>query len=218
MAHADAHADAHGEHGEHGEGYLVHAHITPTKVYAGILGILILLTGLTVAAYRVRLGEWNLFVAVAIAAVKSSLVMAWFMHLKYEKKFNILIFLGSFVFMTIFLGYTLNDIAHRGRQGSITGRRVDPMTGERARGTSILLMEDGEFSALPTDAHGDDHEADEGDAHEGHADGDEHEDHEGHVDGDEHEDHEGHVDGDEHEAHEDGDDHDDGDAPEGDHE
>jgi cytochrome c oxidase subunit 4 len=214
MAHADAHADA---HGEHGEGYLVHAHITPTKVYAGILGILILLTGLTVAAYRVRLGEWNLFVAVAIAAVKSSLVMAWFMHLKYEKKFNILIVLGSFVFMTIFLGYTLNDIAHRGRQGSMTGRRVDPMTGERARGTSILLMEDGEFSALPTvdhGEHGEDHEAHagDGDDHEGHVDGDEHEDHEGHVDGDEHEDHEGHEDGDAH------DDHEGGDAVEGDHE
>ena len=143
--------------------------------------------------------------------------MAWFMHLKYEKKFNILIFLGSFVFMTIFLGYTLNDTAHRGRQGSMTGRRVDPMTGERARGTAIQLMEDGEFSPLPTLDHGDEHGAHgagDVDEDEGHVDtdGDEHEDHEGHVDGDEHEDHEGHEDGDAH------DDHEDGDAPEGDHE
>lgn len=179
---------AHDAHDEHGEGYHVHAHITSHKVYAAILGILIVLTGLTVAAYRVRLGEWNLFVAILIAAIKSGIVMAWFMHLKYEKKFNILIFLGSFVFMTIFLGYTLNDVAHRGRQGTITGLRVDPMTGQHAPGTSPLLIEMGEFEPLPD--------------LEGHA---EHAEHEGHE-GETAEEHAAHEEGEE--AHEDGEAHD----------
>ena len=115
---ADSHA-----HDDHGDDYMPHVHITSAKVYAGIFGALLLLTGLTVAAYRVRLGEWNLFVAVVIATMKAALVMGFFMHLHYEKTFNKLVFLGSFIFVAVFLGYTINDTGHRGRQQSMTGLR-----------------------------------------------------------------------------------------------
>lgn len=140
---ADAHA-----HDEHGDDYLVHAHITSIKTYIVIFGALIFLTGLTVAAYNVRLGEWNLFVAVLIAMVKSSLVGAYFMHLKYEQKFNILFFVGSLIFVGVFLAYTLNDTDHRGEEGA-QGMRIDPATGNYAYGSATLLGEGGEFTPFP---------------------------------------------------------------------
>ncbi|MCU0675143.1 MAG: cytochrome C oxidase subunit IV family protein [Myxococcota bacterium] len=146
MAHAHAHDDA--AHGEHEDGYHVHAHVSTTKFNAAILGALFLLTGLTVAAYRIHLGEWNLLVAVIIATLKAGLVMGFYMHLHWEKTFNKIIFLGSFIFVAVFLGYTVNDTGHRGRAGSLTGVRVDPATGAHAFGTTALIAEYGEFQPL----------------------------------------------------------------------
>ena len=105
---ADAHA-----HDEHGDDYLVHAHITSIKTYIVIFGALIFLTGLTVAAYNIRLGDYNLFVAVLIAMVKSSLVGAYFMHLKYEKKVFVIMFLTAMGIFAIFLGLTFFDYLFR---------------------------------------------------------------------------------------------------------
>lgn len=141
---ADAHA-----HAEHGDDYYVHAHITPARTYVLVLATLLFLTFLTVLAYNVRLGEWNLFVAVFIATIKASIVGTWFMHLKYEQRFNLIFFLGSLFFVIIFLGYTVNDTQHRGRQGTLTGVRVDPATGKYAYGAGSVLQNEGPFQRLP---------------------------------------------------------------------
>ena len=141
-------ADAHAHDDEHGDDYLVHSHITSIKTYLVIFGALIFLTFLTVLAYNVRLGELNLFVAVLIAMVKSSLVGAYFMHLKYEKKFNILFFVGSLIFVGVFLAYTLNDTDRRGEE-SVQGLRIDPATGNYAYGTANQLGIQGEFTPFP---------------------------------------------------------------------
>ena len=107
-------ATAHDEHGEHDDDYHHHQHIASIKGNLIIFGALLLCTALTVAAYKVRLGEANLFVAIFIAGIKATLVCTFFMHLKYEQRFNILFFLGSFLFVGVFVGYTLNDTDHRG--------------------------------------------------------------------------------------------------------
>lgn len=143
---ANAH-DGHA-HDAHEDGYNVHAHVSTTKFNAAILGALFLLTGLTVGAYRIHLGEWNLFVAILIATMKAGLVMGFYMHLHWEKPFNKIIFLGSFIFVAVFLGYTVNDTGHRGRAGSLHGVRVDPATGARAYGTTALIVEHGDFQPL----------------------------------------------------------------------
>ena len=137
-------------HDHHDDDYYVHAHITPVKTYVGILGALLFLTFLTVLAYNIRLGELNLTVAVAIATVKATLVGAWFMHLKYEQRFNIVFFVGSLLFVSIFFLYTFNDTEHRGRQHSVLGAKVDPATGEYAQGTPPIITEaGGEFTPIP---------------------------------------------------------------------
>ncbi len=56
-----------------------------TKGYLAVFGALMGLTVLTVIASRLHLGVG---VAVAIAALKASLVGAFFMHLKYEGRFT----------------------------------------------------------------------------------------------------------------------------------
>src|SRR5689334_7328235 len=103
------HGDAHG-----GDEFHVHAHVSSTKFYGGILGTLMLLTVLTVGLSLIHLGPLNLFIAIAIATVKASLVVLFFMHLRYDHKFNALVFVGAVVFVGVFLAYTINDTGRRG--------------------------------------------------------------------------------------------------------
>ncbi len=139
-------ANDHADH--HDEAYHGHHHITSTKMYLGILGALLVLTGLTVAAYNVRLGDWNLFVAVLIASVKATLVCTFFMHLKYDNPFNVVILVGTLVFVGIFFGYIINDTSHRGRAGTVQGLRRDPDTGQRPYGMGSTQLAEADFYPL----------------------------------------------------------------------
>jgi len=133
--------------------YAVHPHISSVKQNTVVLLGLLGLTGLTVAAYNVRLGEANLIVALVIAAIKASLVMAFFMHLKYDRAFNIAVFIGSILFMGVFFGYTANDTEHRGQITVDNGTRVDPRTGAFANGTAMGIVDQG-GEMLPLEASG----------------------------------------------------------------
>ncbi len=56
------------------------------RMYLIVFGLLWVGTVATVLAARLDFrGHWNAFIAVAIAAVKASLVAAVFMHLKWER-------------------------------------------------------------------------------------------------------------------------------------
>jgi cytochrome c oxidase subunit 4 len=44
-----------------------------------------------------------------IATIKAALVMSIFMHMLHDKKFNLLVFLSSFIFAALFIGFTLMD-------------------------------------------------------------------------------------------------------------
>lgn len=59
-------------------------HIVPLKVYRTVLGILLVLTIITVAIAQFDFGNMNLVVAMVVASVKAALVALFFMHLKYE--------------------------------------------------------------------------------------------------------------------------------------
>ena len=72
----------HGSATEHHEGEL--GHIIPLKVYQTVLGILLVLTVITVAVSRIDFGSMNLVVAMIIASIKAGIVALYFMHLKYE--------------------------------------------------------------------------------------------------------------------------------------
>lgn len=101
--------DLHDPHapGEHAEG--LHVHVTPISLLATILGLLLLLTFVTVAVTWVDLGALNIWVALFIAAIKGALVVLYFMHLRWDSTFNSLIFVASLIFLVLFIGITLMD-------------------------------------------------------------------------------------------------------------
>ncbi len=100
----DNHAAAHGAHA-HGI-----AHVMPRKVLLGVWAALMVLTVLTVSAHGFDFGpRLNLLVAMAIATVKASLVVLFFMHLLYDRRFHLLFFLGSLLFVFLFVSLTMLD-------------------------------------------------------------------------------------------------------------
>ena len=100
-------------HGHDAHGYGPH-HVTSTKTFVNVLLALLFLTIITVAASRVDFGAANLLIAMLIASVKASLVIAIFMHVKWDTAINKLVFLGSFLFLSLLLIFTLTDQATRG--------------------------------------------------------------------------------------------------------
>jgi cytochrome c oxidase subunit 4 len=97
-----AHADGHDDHGL--------AHTTPISLLVGILAILLVLTILTVSVTSFDLGaQGNLVVAMVIATVKAALVVTFFMHLLWDKKFHLILFLTSVLFVILFLSMTITD-------------------------------------------------------------------------------------------------------------
>ncbi len=120
----------------------VHVHVSSARLYVGILGVLLALTALTVGVYQVHLGAANLAIAVFIATVKASLVVLYFMHLKYDTRFNALVFIGALLFMGLFLAYTVADVEYRGSVDPQYGTKVDPTSGEAAAGMDDSLREE----------------------------------------------------------------------------
>lgn len=95
-------------------------HITPLSVYIKVAGALFFLTFLTIAVHAIRghLGGVAPFFAFAIAAVKAYLVMAYFMHLKYDVVLNRVIFGMGFIFLALLFAITAMDIWSRVAQVS----------------------------------------------------------------------------------------------------
>ncbi len=85
------------------------AHIVPLPVLIGVWLTLMILTYLTVAATRIDLGYLNLWIAMIIATVKASLVVLYFMHLRYDHPFNAIIFIVSLLFVMLFVSGALMD-------------------------------------------------------------------------------------------------------------
>ena len=86
-----------------------HVHVVPMKVLLAVWGALVVLTVLTVAATWVDLGRFNLLLALAIATVKASLVVLYFMHMRYDRPFNAVVFVAALLFVALFVGITLID-------------------------------------------------------------------------------------------------------------
>jgi cytochrome c oxidase subunit 4 len=139
MAHAHhepaaEHMHAMDHHHGHPDDGRVHAHISSVGFYVFILLTLMSLTVLTVAVSYIHLGKLNLAVAIIIATTKASLVILFFMHLKYDNKFNSMVLLVSLLFIGVFFAYTLNDTDRRAEIDVDQGSRFLQTTGEEAPG------------------------------------------------------------------------------------
>jgi cytochrome c oxidase subunit IV len=85
-------------------------HIVPYRVYLVILAILIVLTGISVAVTQIDFGAVTIAVALLLASVKSTLVLIYFMHLKFDNRMfsimatGVILMIGVVIFVT-FLDY-----------------------------------------------------------------------------------------------------------------
>ena len=97
--HAHAHDDHHGI-----------SHVAPVKVLLGTWIALMILTVITVGATKIDLGaSYNLALAMAIAVVKATLVVLFFMHLRYDKLFHSVLVVGGILAAALFVGFALMD-------------------------------------------------------------------------------------------------------------
>ncbi len=84
-------------------------HALPAAVLAGTAAALIALTAATVASSRIDLGAFNVVLALAIAALKASLVALFFMHLRYEGRFQAVVLVVALFFAVLFVGGVVFD-------------------------------------------------------------------------------------------------------------
>jgi cytochrome c oxidase subunit 4 len=97
-------ADGHGRHG-HGLG-----HVAAVRVLLTTWIVLMILTVATVGVTSVDLGpSMNLGIALAIAVVKATLVILFFMHLRYDRVFHSVLVIGGLLAASLFVGFTLFD-------------------------------------------------------------------------------------------------------------
>jgi len=79
------------------------------KKYFRIFVYLLILTALTVAVTTIHFGDtMNIIVGVVIAILKAGLVMAIFMHLKFDNsRLRVFVFIPMFFFLVIVLSLSL---------------------------------------------------------------------------------------------------------------
>jgi cytochrome c oxidase subunit IV len=84
------------------------------RSYLAVWAALLFLTAVTVTAASLNIGRLAIIVVLAIAAVKSSLVFLYFMHLRYEKRILVRILIPiALALLAIFIGLTYTDVMNR---------------------------------------------------------------------------------------------------------
>ncbi|HTK94170.1 MAG TPA: cytochrome C oxidase subunit IV family protein [Terriglobales bacterium] len=97
-------------------------HVVPIKTYVIIFLALLLGTGVTVwasfADLDFQLGghtfPGSVIVALVIACTKATLVILFFMHVKYSSRLTWAVVIAGFFWLILLLALTMNDYAFRG--------------------------------------------------------------------------------------------------------
>lgn len=90
-----------------------HEHLAPLSLYLTIFTVLMVGTALTVWVAYLDLGAMNLPVALAIAITKATLVLLYFMHLRWSERLTAVFIGASFLWLGILLSFTFSDILTR---------------------------------------------------------------------------------------------------------
>jgi cytochrome c oxidase subunit 4 len=101
-------------HQENSSHYHDGPHIVPMWVYWAVFISLLIGTIATVVAATLDLGPINIPFMLAIAIFKGSLVALFFMHLFWDDKLHLILFISGIGFIAIFFIFTLMDPMTRG--------------------------------------------------------------------------------------------------------
>jgi cytochrome c oxidase subunit 4 len=89
-------------------------HILPTRLYVIIWLALIVLTVVTAAVSFIDLGPFNTVVALSIATFKATLVILFFMHVKYtHEKLTPVVIVSAIFFLGLLLSLSMSDYLTR---------------------------------------------------------------------------------------------------------
>ena len=89
-------------------------HVVPVKFLVLICGILLFLTAVTVWVSRfdfteINIAEMGIITALFVATVKATIVGLYFMHLRWDRPFIGFVFVGSILFVVLFICIALTD-------------------------------------------------------------------------------------------------------------
>ena len=89
-------------------------HIVPVKFLVLICALLLFLTVVTVWVSRydfteINIAEMGIITALFVATVKATIVGLYFMHLRWDRPFIGFIFVGSILFVVLFICIALTD-------------------------------------------------------------------------------------------------------------
>jgi cytochrome c oxidase subunit 4 len=95
-------------------------HVVPPRVYVAVFGALMAFTAITVAAAFFDLGALNNVVMLGIAIAKATLVVLFFMHVKYATRMIPLVVGAGVFFLLVLFSITISDYLTRGWLGAGT--------------------------------------------------------------------------------------------------
>ena len=106
----------HAPHTEH-----THGHVAPLKMYYAVFGALMIGTIITVAVAYVDLGFFNTAVALGIAVTKATLVVLYFMHVRWASRLTWLVIAASVFWLFLMFAIGMTDYLSRDWMG-VPGR------------------------------------------------------------------------------------------------
>jgi cytochrome c oxidase subunit 4 len=89
-------------------------HVAPKSMYYAVFAALIVGTGLTVVAAKFDLGALNNIVMLTIACAKATLVVLYFMHVRWSTRLTWVVVVSGFFWLLIMFSFTLMDYLTRG--------------------------------------------------------------------------------------------------------
>lgn len=92
-------------------------HIIPVRIYVSVFTVLLVLTMLTVGVALIDLGRLNIVVALVIATFKATLVLLYFMHLRYSARLTWLAVAGGCFWLAVLIVLSMSDVLTRGLLG-----------------------------------------------------------------------------------------------------
>lgn len=94
---------------QHGDDHPIVGHLVPMSILVWTTVALLFLTFVTVAVRYVDVGEFNIVIAIGIAVLKATLVALFFMHLKWDRPFNQIVFVACMAFVILLIVLTVID-------------------------------------------------------------------------------------------------------------
>lgn len=103
-------SSSHDAHHQAGPNEPIVGHLVSYQTLFGTGAALLVLTVITVAARYIDLGEANIYLAIGIAVVKATLVSLFFMHLRWDRPFNLMVLVGSMLFVILMMCFCMMDV------------------------------------------------------------------------------------------------------------